>query len=732
MGSAYRKLGLPREDELSGHGVSWCATCDGFFFRDQDIAVVGGGDTAMEEATFLTRFAKSVTVVHRRDALRASRIMADRAEANPKIRWAWNSEVVDIHGDSTVTGVRLRDTVTGDERDLAVGGLFIAIGHEPRSELVTGQVDLDDEGYILADGRAPAPTSTACSPPATSSTTPTGRRSPPPAPAARRRSTPSATWPRSPTPPGDRRRADDAGRQRRARESPARRQALTPTRHPTHTIRRYSMGSNTKTVTDASFASDVLQPTGPVLVDFWAEWCGPCRLVAPVLEEIAGEHADKLTIVKLNIDENPETARNYQVMSIPTMAGLPGRRGGQDDRRRQPEGRASSASSATTSADAQPQHRTAGRRTTPRRPALACRPRCGTCQPRGVRQWARGHGATEHDERTSTSRGPFAASTALDRRGPSRMQPLRRGDRRQRRRRGAPACCASLGLLDNTDPDASADVFDEATELAVRHFQQRRGISVDGAVGAETYAALTGAHWRLGDRVLAHNAGQPASGDDVAALQTAARARLRRRPGRRHLRLAHRRRRCAPSSATTAWSPTAICGPATLRALRQLGRRVVGGRPQLLREMVAVADAGPNLLGKRIVIDPGHGGADPGVDARGHRRGRARLGPGHPARGPADRARRADWLTRGRTTAPRDERAGGARQRGRRRPGALAARRRVRLAATPTAWPRTTSAPASPARRSASGSPTWSSASWSPAPGCSTAASTPRPGRCCG
>jgi thioredoxin reductase (NADPH) len=148
MGSAYRKLGVRREDELSGHGVSWCATCDGFFFRDKDIAVVGGGDTAMEEATFLTRFANSVTVVHRRDALRASRIMVDRAETNPKIKWAWNSEVVDVLGDTAVTGIRLRDTVTGDERDLALGGLFIAIGHEPRSELVAGQVDLDDEGYV--------------------------------------------------------------------------------------------------------------------------------------------------------------------------------------------------------------------------------------------------------------------------------------------------------------------------------------------------------------------------------------------------------------------------------------------------------------------------------------------------------------------------------------------------------------------------------------------------------
>jgi thioredoxin reductase (NADPH) len=149
MGSAYRKIGLPREDELSGHGVSWCATCDGFFFRDQDIAVVGGGDTAMEEATFLTRFAKSVTVVHRRDTLRASRIMVDRAEANPKIKWALNTVVTELYGDHSLTGVRLRDTVTGAERDLDLGGLFIAIGHEPRTEIVKGQIELDDEGYIV-------------------------------------------------------------------------------------------------------------------------------------------------------------------------------------------------------------------------------------------------------------------------------------------------------------------------------------------------------------------------------------------------------------------------------------------------------------------------------------------------------------------------------------------------------------------------------------------------------
>ena len=151
MGSGYRELNLPNEKRLSGHGVSWCATCDGFFFRDQDIAVVGGGDSALEEATFLTRFAKSVTLIHRRDSLRASKIMQERALSNDKIKFAWNSEVVDILGDAKVSGVVLKDTVTGDTRDLAVTGLFIAIGHDPRSELVKGQVTLDESGYVLVE-----------------------------------------------------------------------------------------------------------------------------------------------------------------------------------------------------------------------------------------------------------------------------------------------------------------------------------------------------------------------------------------------------------------------------------------------------------------------------------------------------------------------------------------------------------------------------------------------------
>jgi thioredoxin reductase (NADPH) len=150
-GSSYRQLDVPGEDLLAGHGVSWCATCDGFFFREQDIAVVGGGDTAMEEATFLTRFARSVTVIHRRDTLRASKIMQDRAFANPKIKFAWDSQVVEVLGEDRVTGVRIRNTNTGAESDLAVTGVFVAIGYDPRSELFKGQLAVDAEGYLLAD-----------------------------------------------------------------------------------------------------------------------------------------------------------------------------------------------------------------------------------------------------------------------------------------------------------------------------------------------------------------------------------------------------------------------------------------------------------------------------------------------------------------------------------------------------------------------------------------------------
>jgi thioredoxin reductase (NADPH) len=153
-GSAYKHIGLANEDRLSGRGVSWCATCDGFFFRDQTIAVVGGGDSAVEEATFLTKFASKVVLIHRRDSLRASKIMADRALSNPKIEMLWNTEVVDILGADKVSGLALKNTVTGELSERDFTGLFVAIGHIPRSELLIGQIDLDNEGYVKVEGRS--------------------------------------------------------------------------------------------------------------------------------------------------------------------------------------------------------------------------------------------------------------------------------------------------------------------------------------------------------------------------------------------------------------------------------------------------------------------------------------------------------------------------------------------------------------------------------------------------
>ena len=150
-GSRYRELGVPGEKELAGHGVSWCATCDGFFFRDQDIAVIGGGDSALEEALFLTRFARSVTVIHRRDTLRASKIMRERALANPKIKFLWDSVVTEVTGEGKVAGVTVRDRKTGREQTVAVTGVFEAIGHDPRSELFTGQLPADAGGYLITE-----------------------------------------------------------------------------------------------------------------------------------------------------------------------------------------------------------------------------------------------------------------------------------------------------------------------------------------------------------------------------------------------------------------------------------------------------------------------------------------------------------------------------------------------------------------------------------------------------
>jgi thioredoxin reductase (NADPH) len=154
MGSAYREIGLENEKRLSGRGVSWCATCDGFFFRDQEIAVVGGGDSAVEEATFLTKFASKVTLIHRRDSLRASKIMADRAKANPKIEFLWNTEVTDVLGEVKMQALELKNVLTGAVTRRDFGALFVAIGHIPRSELITTQVSLDAEGYVKVEGRS--------------------------------------------------------------------------------------------------------------------------------------------------------------------------------------------------------------------------------------------------------------------------------------------------------------------------------------------------------------------------------------------------------------------------------------------------------------------------------------------------------------------------------------------------------------------------------------------------
>jgi thioredoxin reductase (NADPH) len=154
MGSAYKEIGLENEKRLSGRGVSWCATCDGFFFRDQVVAVVGGGDSAMEEANFLTKFASKVLLIHRRDTLKASKIMAERAQANPKIEFVWNTEVIDVLGDQKVSGLKVRNTVDGTESEIDVTGLFVAIGHDPRSELVQGKVELDAERYVTVGGHS--------------------------------------------------------------------------------------------------------------------------------------------------------------------------------------------------------------------------------------------------------------------------------------------------------------------------------------------------------------------------------------------------------------------------------------------------------------------------------------------------------------------------------------------------------------------------------------------------
>jgi len=298
MGSAYRELGLEDEKRLSGKGVSWCATCDGFFFRDQEVVVVGGGDSAVEEATFLTRFASKVYLVHRRDELRASKIMADRAFADPKIEFVWDSEVVSLAGDAKVESVTVRNVKSGAERVLPATGLFVAIGHDPRNELVRGVIDLDEAGYVLVNGRTTATNVQgvfACGDLVDSryrqAITAAGSGC---AAALDAQHFLDELADAEAGSAVDETAASDAGAAAAVVSAPV-------------------------AATEDTFQAEVIQSDVPVVVDFWATWCPPCRAVAPILDELAEEYAGRVKIVKVDTDENPNLAMAYGVTSIPTM-----------------------------------------------------------------------------------------------------------------------------------------------------------------------------------------------------------------------------------------------------------------------------------------------------------------------------------------------------------------------------------------------------------------------------
>ncbi len=293
-GSAYRELGLPDEKRLSGKGVSWCATCDGFFFRDQEVVVVGGGDSAVEEATFLTRFASKVTIVHRRDELRASKIMADRAASDPKIAFAWNSEVTAIEGSAKVSGVAIHNRVTGEDSVIPATGVFVAIGHEPRSELVAGVIDTDEAGYVRVIGR-------------TTATNVEGVFACGDLVDNRYRQAITAAGSGCAAALDAQHFLDDLGDE------------AEPLVHPMSESPAAPVHREPIAATVDSFQEEVIGSDVPVVVDFWATWCGPCRAVAPILDELAEEYAGRIKIVKVDTDANPQLAMAYGVTSIPTM-----------------------------------------------------------------------------------------------------------------------------------------------------------------------------------------------------------------------------------------------------------------------------------------------------------------------------------------------------------------------------------------------------------------------------
>ena len=318
-GSKYRTLGLANEDRLTGRGVSWCATCDGPFFRDQDIAVVGGGDSALEEANYLSRFARTVTILHRRDTLRASQIMQARALANSKVSFRWNTEVVAVEGDAKLASIRVRDVTTGRVSDFALNGLFIAIGHEPRSDLFRGQLDLDEHGYI----RVSAPSSRTNISGVFACGDVVDRH-------YRQAFTAAGTGCVAAL-DAERFLIAQRARGRAPMQSSQPVQSTQRAREPIVVLHGNTKGATVETevlvkkqgsavhLTDQTFSKIVLESERPVLVDFWATWCGPCRLMSPAIDDIAREYVDRLVVVKLDVDECAKTAAMYDVTSMPVI-----------------------------------------------------------------------------------------------------------------------------------------------------------------------------------------------------------------------------------------------------------------------------------------------------------------------------------------------------------------------------------------------------------------------------